>query len=276
LTILYEQGYLILAVNTNDVDYVACARVLAKSIKVWHPDAKVCLLTDTLISDPIFDIVKLLPYGDIAANDNWKLSNDWQVFQASPFRQTIKLEADMLITAPINHWWAMLEKRDVVISRGCRNFTNAKSNSRYYRKAFDQNNLPDVYNAITYWRLSNTAQQFFELVRTIFNNWAICRTALVGVDSEFADTDLVYAMAAKMIGVELVTLPELVDFVTITHMKKHHNNCETNNWLDQLVWEFDDGQIRINTIAQEYPFHYHEKTFAKLIEPYYDKLLGSR
>ena len=37
--------------------------------------------------------------------------------------------------------------------------------------ADDENNLPDVYNAITYWRVSQTAKDFFVLVRNIFENW---------------------------------------------------------------------------------------------------------
>lgn len=270
MTVQFDRGYLIPAVNTDDTDYIQCARTLAKSIRYWHPDAKVCLLTDTLVDEPIFDLIKTLPFGDKSVNKQWKLSNDWQVFWASPFRQTIKLESDMLVTSPIDHWWNMLEKKDVVVSRGCRNFLNEMSANRRYRKAFDQNQLPDVYNAITYWRLSKTAQTFFTLVRQIFENWPTYRSALTGVDTEFADTDMVYAIAARIIGEEVVTLPQSVGFPTMIHMKKYHNNCEADNWLDQLVWEFDHGNIRINTIAQEYPFHYHEKSFAKLIEPYYE------
>lgn len=269
MTVEFERGYLIPAVNTESTDYIQCARVLAKSIKYWHPDAKVCLLTDAQVNEPIFDLIKILPFGDKSKNPNWKLSNDWQVFWASPFRQTIKLEADMIIPAPIDHWWPMLEKKDVVISRGCRNFLNQVSTSQYYRKAFLVNKLPNVYNAITYWRLSKTAQSFFSLVKQIFENWAVYRSALTGVDSEHADTDIVYAIAATLLGEETVMLPNSVTYPSMIHMKKYHNNCETDNWTDQLVWEFDRGNIRINSIAQKYPFHYHEKSFAKQIEAYY-------
>ena len=54
-----EQGYLIVAQNTKDVDYVDCARTLAKTIKYWHPDAQICLLTneqvgpDVLLRTPV-------------------------------------------------------------------------------------------------------------------------------------------------------------------------------------------------------------------------------
>ena len=107
------QGYLIPAINSNDIDYIACARTLAKSLRHWHPTAKICLLTDQEIVDPLFDFVQILPYGD---QGGW--ANDWQVFSASPFHETVKLEADMIVCGPIDHWWTMFRHKDVFISHG--------------------------------------------------------------------------------------------------------------------------------------------------------------
>ena len=112
MPVLDERGYLIVAVNTESTDYVACARQLAQSLRHWHPSAKICLLTDSDLTDKLFDHVVLLPQGD-QSQTQWKLSNDWQAGIATPFRQTIKLEADMLIASPIDHWWTMLEHRDL-------------------------------------------------------------------------------------------------------------------------------------------------------------------
>ena len=144
-----EQGYLIVAVNNDSTDYVKAAQRLGASIRDWCPSAKICLLTST--TDPVdgFDFVRALPYGDQGG-----YRNDWQSWWASPFRETIKLEADMLITSSIEHWWYLFRNRDVVISTGARDFYGRRATSKHYRKIFDDNNLPDVYNAITYWRLS--------------------------------------------------------------------------------------------------------------------------
>ena len=149
-----EQGYLIVAINVPGTNYVSCAETLAKTIKYWHPDAKICLLTNiTDASNPVlFDYVREFPYL-VDLENPW--SNDWQVFRATPFRETIKLEADMMITSPIDHWWTMLRNRDVVVSTGCRDWKDQRAASRHYRKVFDANALPDVYNAITYYRPRN-------------------------------------------------------------------------------------------------------------------------
>ncbi len=148
----------------------------------------------------------------------------------------------------------ILLHRDVVVSTGCRNWQDQVSLARNYRSVFDANNLPDVYNAITYWRLSLTAREFFMLVRDIFANWPQFRQ-LLKFAPETADTDLVYAMAAEIMGVERVTLP-FVSYPKIVHMKRHHAGTETEHWGRELVWEYSDWRLRINTVAQWGAFHY--------------------
>ena len=244
-----EQGYVVVAVNTATVDYVRCAAMLVQSLKTQHPDARVCLITDQPVANPVFDYVHLLP----AVSDN-AYANDAAVFKLTPFRETIKLEADMLITSPISHWWQLFRHRDVVISTGCRNWHGDVSTVRHYRRVFDENHLPDVYNAITYWRLSETAKEFFDLVRDIFANWEHVRT-LIKFAPAVADTDLVYALAAQIMGKQRVTMP-FVTYPQIVHMKPHHAGT-TDRWTHELTWEHDP--LRINTVAQWGAFHYHIK-----------------
>ena len=239
MPILAERGYLIPAINTEAVDYVACAKQLANSIRQHHPKANITILTQDQ-----------LPMGDQGG-----FANDWQCFAASPYRQTIKLEADMVIASEIDHWWDMLQHRDLVISTGARDFYDQPATSGFYRKVFDTNRLPDVYNAITYWRVSETAQEFFRLVRKIFERWNEFKTLLKFPD-DVPSTDLVYAMAAQIMGPERVTMP-FATYPKIVHMKRHMIPIQTHDWTQELVWEFDP--LRINTVAQWGAVHYHVK-----------------
>jgi len=250
LPILAERGYLIPAIDTDTVDYLSCAIQLARSIRQWHPNANISVLSIKRCSDPVFDHVIPLPFGDLGG-----YANDWQVFHASPYRQTIKLEADMLCASSIDHWWTLFEQRDVVVSQGARTFYDNPAESRYYRKIFDQNNLPDVYNAITYWRLSIVAKEFFELVKQIFEQWNEYKTLLKFPD-EMPTTDVVYAIAAVIMGPEQVTLPVGLG-PTIVHMKRYINPIQTTDWTQELVWE--NNPFRINTVAQFGLVHYHVK-----------------
>jgi hypothetical protein len=242
-----------MAQNSQSVDYVDCANQLARSIRQFHPDAKICLLSNTDSADlSLFDYHQTFPY---PLSDN-PYANDWQVFETSPFRQTIKLEADMIIASAIDHWWTMLEHRDVLISTGARDFYDQKTTNRFYRKVFDANNLPDVYNAITYWRSSQTAQEFFQLVKAIFENWAQYKT-LIKFPDEIPSTDLVYAMAAQIIGPERVTMP-FVSYPRIVHMKRGIIPICLEDWTQELIWE--SNPLRIQTVAQWGAVHYHQKS----------------
>lgn len=236
MTIIAERGYLIPAIGEQ---YVVCANRLADSIRQYHPAANITILT-----------ADQLPHGDRGG-----YANDWQCFSATPYRQTIKLEADMICAGPIDHWWTLFEHRDVVVSQGCRDFYDQTSSSRHYRKIFDNNNLPDVYNAVTYWRRSQTAKEFFNLVQNIFEQWETYKTLLKFPDEE-ATTDVVYAVVAVIIGIENVTLPAGLG-PTIVHMKQHILKTITNNWTNELVWE--NNPFRINTVAQWGLVHYHIK-----------------
>jgi hypothetical protein len=238
LAIRAERGYLIPAIGEQ---YVECAERLAESIRQIHPEADITILTQDQ-----------LPHGDRGG-----FANDWQVFTASPYRQTIKLEADMICASPIDHWWTLFEKKDLVVSVGCRDYYDQAGRSRYYRQIFDRNNLPDVYNAITYWRRSSTAQDFFNLVRNIFENWNEYKSLLRFPDEE-PTTDVVYGMAAVIMGPELVTLPPGLG-PTIVHMKRHIINTITDDWTKELVWELTNPGLRINTVAQWGLVHYHIK-----------------
>lgn len=239
MPILAERGYVIPAIG--DV-YVTCAERLKQSILQFHPTAHITIITK-----------EMLLFGDQGG-----YANDWQMFSASPYRQTIKLEADMICASPIDHWWTLFEKRDVVVSQGARTFYDEPATSRYYRKIFDQNNLPDVYNAITYWRLSTTAKEFFDLVRNIFEQWVSYKTLLKFPD-ELPTTDVVYAMAAVIMGPERITLPAGLG-PTIVHMKRHINPIQTDDWTKELTWENDP--FRINTVAQFGVVHYHVKEWS--------------
>lgn len=242
MPITAERGYVIMAVDQDSDTYLRCARDLEHSIRSWHPDANITVLTRDQ-----------LPFGDQGG-----YANDWQCWHASPYRQTIKLEADMIAAGPVDHWWSLFEHRDVVISQGARDFYDEITSCRRYRKIFDQNHLPDLYNAITYWRVSDTAKQFWQTVRDIFKNWSSYST-LLKFPEHTPSTDVVYAMAAVIMGPDVVTLPSGLA-PTIVHMKPHINAIRSNDWTQELTWETDP--VRINTVAQWGMVHYHIKNWS--------------
>jgi len=260
-----DKGFVIIAQNTDLVNYVQCAEQLAESIMRVMPNAKVSLISDNETTCNAFDQVIKLPYGDQAPDSDWKLINDWQVYEASPYEYTIKLEADMYIPTSIDYWWGVLKERDMVISTTIRDFKQNISHTRAYRRFIDDNKLPDTYNAITYFKKSETAKKFFETVRHVFENWSEFRDTLQCNADEPATTDWVYAYVSHLMGKEHTTLPVFTD-MSMIHMKQFINTMPTENWIDTLIYEIHPHTLRIHTQPQMYPFHYHIKSFSAIIE----------
>lgn len=261
-----QVGFMTFAQNTLEVDYLKMAYVQAMSIKVVMPSAKYAVVIDkhtALFMDDkyryVFDYIIELE-DDFADAESWKLSNEWQAFTLTPFKETIKLESDILITRNIMHWLDTFRLRDVVLSTECRDYKQQLSDCRFYRKVFDDNNLPDTYNGLMYFRYSKTATHFFEIARQIFANWPTIRDeVLVNCRDPRPTTDVVYALAAKIVGVELCTLPT-VDFINFVHMKNKINKWDvTVAWPELVMTELDVPHIRINNINQLAPFHYQNK-----------------
>ena len=243
-----------MAQNTELTDYVKCATVLSDSIKRVMPDANVTIIT-----------TDMLPHGDLAPNSDWKLVNDWQVYEASPYEYTIKLEADMYIPRSIDYWWDILKDREVVISSTIRNFKQDINENRAYRQFIYNNNLPNVYNAITYFKKSELAENFFKTVKQVFDNWEEFKNILKCKPDEVATTDWAYAIACHLHGEENTTMPIFTD-MSMVHMKKFINRLYGEDWTNELVYEINPNCLRINTFPQIYPFHYHIKDFATIIE----------
>jgi len=257
-----NKGFVILAQNTKSVNYIQCAEMLAYSLKKHMPNLSVTLISSNHAKSKYFDNVLPLPYGDLEPVSDWKLINDWQIYEASPYDYTIKLEADLFITKPIDYWFDILQNRDVVVSTTIRNFHNKISDCLVYRKFIVDNNLPNVYNAITYFKKSKLAEKFFMLVRNIFENWEKYISILKCNFGEPVTTDWVYAIACHILGKENTTLPSFTD-MSMIHMKKFVNNLFTEDWQNELVYECLPNTLRINTVPQMYPFHYHRKDFSE-------------
>lgn len=254
------KGFVIMAFG--DPVYVQCANTLAKSIHRQMPDTLVSIITDADVQNSDYDkIIKV----DSVDNTDWKLANDYLVYEHSPYDMTIKLEADIYIPRSIDYWWDILEARDLNISTTIRDFRGEISHNDYYRKTFVESKLPQTYNAITYFRKSELAKRFYDLVRDIFTNWSEYSILLEYSTEDRATTDVVYAIAAKIIGVENCTMPTFTEF-SMTHMKKEINGNTTSVWHEEMVYEIYDNVFRINTYPQMYPVHYHNKEFAQIID----------
>lgn len=270
------RGFLTFAENTENQDYLELALLQSQWLKNSNPKEKYAVVVNKKSFEKItdehkkhFDHIILLDEDWNQDNSEWRLQNESQVFQLTPFKETIKIESDLIIHRNISHWWDALRLRDVVLSVGSVNYFGETNCSDYYREFFRINDLPDVYNGLMYFRYSETAYKFFEIAKMIRENWKLISQTLKKCYEKEPSTDTLYAVTAKIFGEELVTIPTL-EFFRMCHMKAAHNKFpEGADWWNHLLFETDYKTIRINNERQYYPLHYQNKEFLKFYERNY-------
>lgn len=274
-------GFLTFAQNTDDVDYLKLAYVQALNVKSLHPTFGYAVVVDSKTAKSVtekhkkvFDYVIELTEEQSAAP---VFANEFRVFRLSPFKETIKLESDLLFTRSILHWMPAFRLKNIVLSYGCKNYKQTPGTSRLHRKFFDDNLLPDLYNGLMYFRYSVEAQYFFQLAESILTNWEhLKNNVLKNCRENSPSTDVLYALTAQVYGIENCTVPTM-DFINFVHMKSHMQNWSDDRlWTDIVNNNFDEGMIRINNLNQYHPIHYYDKKFItdEVIE-YYERIYRS-
>ena len=273
-----QLGFLTVACNTEQTDYLQLAYLQALNIKQTQKNNKFAVVVDQFTASKITDTHrKVFDYIVEAPEHDYGLyGTEAFLFGLTPFKETIKLESDLLFTRSIDHWVHAFRLRDVMLSTGCKNYQQEQSNSRRYRKVFDDNELPDVYNGLMYFRFTKTAKNFFDTAKRIYANWNNIANEIKNCRDTVPSTDVVFALAARIVGEDLCTLPS-ADFINFVHMKPAVNGFDEGLTFDEVfVTEFDHGMIRINNVNQYHPLHYYNKNLDvnELMEFYEQQHMG--
>ena len=260
-----DQGFLTFAFNTTTVDYLELAYRLADSIARTQAIKNTSIVVDSITAEKIqprhravFDLVIVHEKNKSAVKD---FSHEAAAWQLTPYKQTIKIEADMLMTSSIDHWWSVLDQRDVCLTTKVFDHREKLITNRSQRRLVDDNLLPDVYTALYYFRYTQESQKFFTLVRQIYEQWTWFRDQyLVNCRYENPVTDEVFAIAAKLFGEQRCTLPIAVP--AFVHMKNSLLDLPNDApWWEYLYRELNDEGVKIGHHKQRLPLHYHYKDF---------------
>ena len=262
-----NRGFCLLAQNNEKTDYVRQAYALAKSLHRYNTDQKISLITNDDIPNEwkeVFDQIIPIPWSDDADESKWKIENRWKVYHASPYDETIVLEADMLILTDITHWWEELAKRELFFVSNVRTYRDEVVTNRFYRKTFDANELPNLYSALHYFKKGDVAKEFYNLLEIIVNNWQLFYGKYAKEEyQKWCSIDLCAAIASKILDNE----KEITDpnrYVTFTNMKPRVQgwyNIPTK-WTRAIGKYYrDDGTLLLGNHLQTRVLHYVEDEF---------------
>lgn len=276
-------GYLIIISNTAAHDYFKMAEALCYSIKLTQKSgySKVALVVDNLSkiraeneTTAMFDHV-------IEWNEETFWNGRNYMDQLSPFDYTVCLDADMLFTEDHSQWIDYFaDNCDLYIANKSYTFKGNVVSQDYYRKAFRDNSIPDIYSFYTFFKKDKLiCNEFFNLGRIILKNptefsslyFSKRRPKILG-------TDEIFGLATKILGIEdQIAYP--LNFPRVAHIKPMIQdwNLQADKVSDIVGFYLNDqGQMKIGNYQQQNIIHYVEKDFITkdILEMYRNRYYG--
>jgi hypothetical protein len=270
-----SKGFLLFAQNTDSVDYVKQAYALALSIKHTQTNiTNVSLVTNSKVSkkyQKIFDQIIPIPYFKKIENSPLQAEHRYQLYNATPYDETIVLDSDMLLSDDISSWWEYCSNYDVHFCNQITNYKLEKIVDTVHRKTFIANNLPNIYYALHYFKKSKAAQHFYNTLEFVVNNWEACYGKFASDEYQnWVSMDVSAAIAVKLSGME-DTITTTCNPMNFTHMKSAIQGWPVipDSWQTAVPCILNNqGNVIVGNIKQHKLFHYVEKHFIN------DKLLS--
>jgi hypothetical protein len=260
-----NKGFLTLAQNGTH-DYVKMAYVLAMSLKLSQGiDTKLSIIVNEgeVIPANYKDMFDQIIYTSVP-DDEWKVQNKWRYYELTPYDETIVLDADMIFLNDHNWWWDFCKLNDILFTTSVYNYKGEEVTSDYYRKVFTENNMPSIYTGLFYFKKSKVIEDYFKLVRIIFENWKEYYNQILKNPPNYVSGDVVYAMATKIMF--QMKFEHLSPFFHFVHMRNQLQNAGlSGDWTKTLRVDLSNYKnlisLKINNIRQEWPLHYIKKSF---------------
>ena len=257
-------GYFTFVQNNNDTDYLKLAYACGLSLKATQTINKFAIAVDKPTKEQltekhykVFDYVIDIPWGDDSEDDAWKLGNEWKAWSTTPFKETVKLDCDIVFTRNIDHWWTFMREQEVMIATNVRKLDGSISNSRKYRKLFDINNLPNIYSGFMYFRYGENSLKLFKTLKWVYKNWGEVSEQLKNCRDEKPTTDVALAIALVLQEAEYTHTNNVLDYPTFVHMKNSILGWPEQHKIEDIInIEYsDDVGLILGAEPQIYPVH---------------------
>jgi len=258
-------GYLIIVSKHNDIDYDTLAYGLALSIKNTQKEGydKVALVIDDKSRLDKFKSPWVFDYVIEWSEHSFWDGRSW-MDQLTPFEHTVCLDADMIFFRDYSHWIDyFLENSNLYIANKAFNYRGEVIKSNFYRKAFEKNELPNLYSMYTFFKKGTPlVEEFFKLVRSItLNQVEFSNVFLKEHKPKILGTDEAFALSAKILDIADDVAYDL-EFPRVVHLKGNvqHWPWPADTVSDHVGFYFDkDGGLKIGNYQQTDIIHYVEK-----------------
>lgn len=253
-----NKGICIFAQNNDKTEYVQQAIDLAQSIKKFNSQERVSIITNDPVDINIFD--QVIPISNDLTNKNsWRIENRAKVFDLSPYQETIVFDSDVLLTHSTEELWKKLQNKDLYFTTEVINHRgNLVLHDTVHRKTFIENNLPNIYSAFFYFKKTNANKQFFDLVKSIVENYLeVYKIMTPNSPQPFCSIDVSIAICCKLLNINIDK-----NIWPVIHMKTPLQDLQrVKNWSESVLYYANNDGLFVNNYKQTGIFHYVDKNF---------------
>lgn len=262
-----DKGYFVFA---QGHEYIRLAYALALSIKNTQEINSVCIAIgeDDSVPDDyqhVFDHICFVKNVGL----KYPMANEWQIWELTPYKETIHVEADMLFTSNIDWWWDELQQHELFFTSHVKDYRGNIATSNFYRKHFEKKGLPKLYNGFYYFRYSEIAHAFFKKAKEVsarYKQYADYFFAGTWYP-ETPTTDEIFGITAYLLDLDNIVYNTSYAVPYFTHMKvklqdwKQIEAPDSKDWLRYLAFKLNKNGLNVGGFNQYGPFHYQNKLF---------------
>jgi hypothetical protein len=178
------------------------------------------------------------------------------------------MDTDMLVLQNIDVWWDFLSNYEIFYTNNVLTYKGETANTEYYRQTFIDNNLPNLFCGLHYFKKCDNAKEFYTWLELVVNNWQTFYEQHLVASSrpKHVSIDVCTAIVAKILDCESNITNKISKFPSFTHMKPY---CQ--GWVDvQVSWQAQVGvymskntDLKIGNYVQSGILHYTEKDFVE-------------
>jgi len=265
---MVSKGFLLFAENTKSTNYLEQAYALALSIKYSQSTTTlVSLMTNDKVPkkyQSAFDKIIPIPF-EVKNDGKYKTDNRWQLYYATPYNETIVLDADMLLVEDISAWWTYCSDHDVKFCSRVKNYKNEIIGpDPIHRLVFIENKLTNPYFALHYFKKNQVAYEFYKVLEFVITHWDFNRGTFAPNEPQlWPSMDLATAIAIEITG-QYNSVIDSCSPLEFVHMKTPLQGWDMipSTWQDAVPFVLNSrGNMVLGNMIQPKLFHYVEKNF---------------
>ena len=228
----------------------------AKSLKKIGDNKSISLITDKKHTSYLETFDNVI---EVEKNyDHFHVINRSKLFEYSPYDETTVIESDCIVAQNLDNWWIRNKTKDLSFISQAYTYRQELLDTTVDRKTFVENNLPNLYVAMHYFKKTDFTKQFFDLVHTINTTEELRKKLLPNRSPKIPSMDVAVCLAAKLLNCK-----DKIEYTgtdpMLIHMKPYAQGWQNpfQEWNKRINFFYGD-ELFVGPYRQQGIFHFIE------------------